>query len=234
MLRLLTALLLLSLAGNASALERLDISKVPSNKLTRETQKTIPTKDSSVHLAWYVPTEFWQASLSKGSSDKGGSDAGGKKFLDTFRPYFMVVVVQADISDFGSFRFYSREQVAKHLSVVYEDGNGRKTTLQPVEPSADADMMLNMMRPIFTGAVGNLGSNLHFFFFSDTKGAGRVVDPYLPGNLIVNLQSSKGAPLTAKVEMPLDSLYAPRLCPNGKEAHVSWKYCPWGGERLPE
>ena len=36
------------------------------------------------------------------------------------------------------------------------------------------------------------------------------------------------------IDMPLNELFIPRLCNNGKPAHVSWHYCPWGGERLPE
>jgi hypothetical protein len=37
---------------------------------------------------------------------------------------------------------------------------------------------------------------------------------------------------TVVLETPLNSLFVPRTCPNGKPAHVSWKFCPWGGERL--
>jgi hypothetical protein len=36
----------------------------------------------------------------------------------------------------------------------------------------------------------------------------------------------------AELELPLDSLFVPRLCPNGKPAHVSWDYCPWSGKKL--
>ena len=38
--------------------------------------------------------------------------------------------------------------------------------------------------------------------------------------------------MTARVELPINALFVPRLCSDGREAHVTWNYCPWTGERL--
>ena len=61
----------------------------------------------------------------------------------------------------------------------------------------------------------------------------RILDPYQPGGLQVDLKRKNNQPLQAKIEFPLNSLYVPRRCPNGKPAHVSWKFCPWTGAKLP-
>jgi hypothetical protein len=82
--------------------------------------------------------------------------------------------------------------------------------------------------------MGRLGENLNFFVYEDQNKDGRVISPYSPGALKVTLAHKDGAALDPFVfELPLDSLYVPRHCPNGKPAHVSWVVCPWDGTKLP-
>ena len=59
-----------------------------------------------------------------------------------------------------------------------------------------------------------------------------MVDPYLQGLISVQIAKRNGDLMTADIEMPLNSLFVPRKCPNGKDAHISWKYCPWSGKLL--
>lgn len=81
--------------------------------------------------------------------------------------------------------------------------------------------------------MGNLGSNMHFFVLADRNANDeRIIDPYEVNALRIGLKKSDGERLNVVLETPLNSLFVPRTCPNGKPAHVSWKFCPWGGERL--
>jgi hypothetical protein len=52
--------------------------------------------------------------------------------------------------------------------------------------------------------------------------------------LTFDLKTRKDVQLTSRVGMPLDSLFKPRFCPNGKKAHISWEFCPWSGKKLKE
>ena len=96
-------------------------------------------------------------------------------------------------------------------------------------------MLIGSIAPALGATIGSLGDNLQFFVFNDqTLDRKRLMDPGLPGGLIVELTGKEGRSLQAEFEFPLNSLYVPRKCPNGKPAHISWRYCPWTGKKLPE
>ena len=83
--------------------------------------------------------------------------------------------------------------------------------------------------------MGNLGSNMHFFVLNDElESSPRLIDPYLKGHISIQLERRDEVQLDARIEMPLNSLFIPRKCPNGMDAHVSWKFCPWTGKPLEE
>ena len=83
--------------------------------------------------------------------------------------------------------------------------------------------------------MGNLGKNMHFYVLNDkSKSFPRLLDPYRKGQINIQLSRKDDVLMTASIEMPLNSLFVPRKCPNGKDAHISWKYCPWTGKRLEE
>jgi hypothetical protein len=65
-----------------------------------------------------------------------------------------------------------------------------------------------------------------------TEADRRVIDPYGPGRLTVQLEKRDGDFMAARVELPINALFAPRLCSDGREARITWKFCPWTGERL--
>jgi hypothetical protein len=59
------------------------------------------------------------------------------------------------------------------------------------------------------------------------------ISPYEAGTLRFTMGAS--GDLTAiegGIETPMNALFVPRLCPNGRPAHVSWKVCPWDGTAL--
>jgi len=111
----------------------------------------------------------------------------------------------------------------------------RKTrTLEPVQTiNPELELVLGIFKPILGAAMGNLGKNMHFYVLDDrTKSSKRLLDPYHAGRIRVQLAKTQGDIMTAEIETPLDALFVPRICPNGREAHVSWNYCPWSGTQL--
>ena len=61
--------------------------------LIDETQKSVPDSDR-VTLAWWLPEEFWQWSLSQNPSL---TEQGIEEFLDVLRPYTLLAVVDGTI-----------------------------------------------------------------------------------------------------------------------------------------
>ena len=147
--------------------------------------------------------------------------------------YAVLSVVQADVSPFGAFKFYDKETIMEGLKIEAIDANGQARVLSHTEPSdPDVRLMLDQVRPVLTQAMGNMGQNMYFFPVPllDEDGE-RTVTPYEESTVRVTLLRD-GSPQAVDIEAPLDSLFIPRTCPNGKPAHVSWKYCPWSGKKL--
>ena len=105
----------------------------------------------------------------------------------------------------------------------------------PVEPvPEDVQPLLTVLVPAMGAAMGNLGRNLHFFVFQDQVENARLFSPFDPGAVVVKLGGrERRQDISLSIDRPIDSLLVPRLCANGKPAHVSWNFCPWDGKKLP-
>ncbi|HET9862122.1 MAG TPA: hypothetical protein VFP37_01660 [Steroidobacteraceae bacterium] len=199
-------------------------------KLTQETQQA--SYASGVHIAWWIPQEYWEASL---AHDANVTEEGRKRFLATLDHYSMLAVVQAEVGIMGNFSYYDRDVVLKGLRV--ELSNGKEwSPLEPLnEVPKDVAPLIRVLTPILESAMGPLGQNMNFFVLQDRKKGKRLVSPDQPGGLRITLTDRQGTTLEPfLIEFPLDSLFVPRRCPNGKPAHISWSVCPWDGSKLPE
>lgn len=222
-------LAILLMTSSAVALERKPLTDVDINALVAETQRTKGGGENHLSLAWFVPVEYWVASLGSEASSEDN-----KNMLDLLKPYFLLGVVQTDISPMAAFKYYTSEEVASELAVTYTGPKGKSRKLRMVEKlDEDMDMLLKILKPVLSSAMGQLGDSFYFYVYSarDDKGV-RLADPYERGELEVKLKKRSGEQVSTAFEFPLDNLYVPRLCPNGEPAHVSWKYCPWSGKKL--
>jgi len=155
--------------------------------------------------------------------------------LDTLQPYSVIAIVQADISDFGAFTFYGEERIANGMLVEHIDEHGSRTVIPHDEgASPDVTILLNQMVPVLAAVMGNMGENFYFFPLPNFDAAeNRLISPYEKGTIRVTLDTRENsAKSVIEIQLPLDALHIPRLCANGKPAHVSWTHCPWGGEKL--
>lgn len=214
------------------ALEKKDISDVSISDIVTDIQAQAEgAGDNHLSLVWWVPYEYW---LSVFSREDTVPDAIKNEMLDVLKKYMVVGVVQADISPIGSFDFYSKDTVMSGLSVFYRANDKKEISLSPEKDvSGEMTLIMEQISPILKGAMGNMGANFHFFVYRDVNKDGeRLIDPYKNGKVRVNLKNRESKKLSVGFEAPLNSLFVPRLCPNGKEAHVSWSYCPWSGKKL--
>lgn len=224
--------IILSVGIELLAVQKMQLETIKIDDIISDTQVVMNgTGDDHLALAWWIPDEYWRSVLGR---DQTIGDAAREEIFDLFAGYSLIAIVQADISPFGSFSFYTKDQIEDNLSLAFTGGDKKKETLKPLRRiDPDLDIMLNAMKPILGAAMGNMGNNFHFFVLDDKNGgSGRKMNPYMEGNLSIELKKEDGSNLDANLLMPLNSLFVPRKCPNGMDAHISWKYCPWTGTKL--
>jgi hypothetical protein len=216
-----------SLAAEGAELKKLE--DINTAALTSETQK-ISTVDG-VHLAWWIPPEFWEASLVKRSEIPA---AGRESFMKALRGYSMMAITQGEVRPMGNIEFYEREAIIKGAKIELFDGKNW-SRIEPVEKIPDdLEQLIKLLGPTLEAALGKLGQNLQIFVFDDEVAGKRLISPFGNSTMRVSLTNKNGNAVPPLVfEMPLDSLYVPRMCPNGKPAHISWVVCPWDGTKLP-
>ncbi len=215
-------------AVDAVAAEKRAPAAIDSGALTKDLQRM--SNDDGITLAWWVPVEFWEASFAR---EKSASAEQLEQFMKTLRPYSLLAVVDGRANG-GNIAFSDRAAVAKALTLEVVDARGKKMKLPVIDPiPGEMVALLAMITPSLAAAMGNLGENLHFFVFQDETADGRVLSPYDAGSLIVTYAGGEKRPDVALViDRPVDALFVPRMCPNGKPAHVTWKFCPWDGSKL--
>ena len=227
--------MLLAFPVSSDAQQRKAMADIDTDAMTGETQFSAPCSSGHMNLIWAIPVEFWKASF---ASDDSMSEQQRTEIIASLEDFVIVGVVQADIGDSGAFDFYSEEEVTAALKIAFTDTDGRTRSIAEAEDIPEAtQQLLNAIKPILTAAMGQMGQNFHFVVIKDeaTGSDGskrRAWDPYAFGELTLSLKSREGAALSAKLPGPIDALFVPRKCPNGKNAHVTWKFCPWTGVEL--
>ena len=207
LLRILAPALALCVFLPVAAQERLPVEKVYLPDLVHETQLNFsPPGGNHIAIGWWIPQEYW---INIFRNTTGSDPQSIDTALKLLRNYALLAVFQCD-NERGNYRFYQQQQIASGLQVFYQPEEGRRERLRPVQ-------------------------DLPAFVFQDLDVNGkRTVDPYLPGSLEIQLRQKNNKVLKKQLDFPLNSLFLPRLCPNGVPADASWKFCPWTGIRLPE
>lgn len=210
----------------ATAAERKPIAEVSVDALIRETQSTVSTP-RRLDLAWFVPVEFWQAATSGRSADPVERET----LIAAINSYFMIITVQADITPLGSFDFF--EMKPQSLYLADPSTTAKLEPLSELPPQMAA--VIGVLKPIMSQSLGPMGQNLNYYVYADQDDGARRVSPYEKGAIEVAMIGRDGeARSQHRIELPLDALHVPRLCANGKPAHISWVHCPCDGEKLAE
>lgn len=213
------------------ALEKKSILEVTTDQLLVDTQ-IAPQGATDDHTAvvWWLPQEFWDSTYAR---DTSSSEKDKAAMMDALEGVSLLGIVQADVSRLGSFKFYSKEDIERNLSVAYVTGDSSQDVSILKEIKPDLQVILGSIKPILEQALGNMGQNLHFFVLKDVDANGnRLIDPYKSGVLEVFLKEVTGNKLSSEIFLPLNSLFVPRKCSNGKDANVTWSFCPWSGGKL--
>ena len=213
-------------------LKKKPLSAVSIEAFTKDTQaRARISGDNHLAMVWWIPNEFWESVLIRNDSL---SDANKKMMLDVMAGISILGVVQADVTELGAFTFFSKESILKHMTISFYDPKETLTRITPIQSiDSNLQIVLGAFKPILEAAMGNLGKNLHFYVLNDKIDSfHRLMDPYEKGLIKIQLMKNENVPISAEIELPLNCLYVPRKCPNGKDAHITWRYCPWTGEKL--
>lgn len=228
----LSLILLFAFATITNAQERRSLADVSVDAILDETQ-VAPRGAGDHHVAQfsYMPLEFWKSIFTR---DHSLTEAGKEEMIRAFSGIILVSVVQADISAFGTFNFYTEREVSEKMKVTFTDSSEENHELKMItEIDDDLQMVLSIFKPILSSGMGNLGDNTHFFVFDDNNSSSeRLINPYEEGRINFSLKRRDDVVMDGSINTPLNSLFIPRICPNGEEAHVSWNFCPWSGEKL--
>lgn len=226
--------MLMAVVGLSMAAERKPLRQVSVDEMIVDCQPGVSNvSDDHIAIVWWVPVEYWAVFFER---DTDMSEADKNEILGVLRNVSLLAVVEADIGPFGGLDFYSKLKVQDRMTISYRNAAGQRQRMLPMKNvDPDLQMVLEMLQTIMTGAMGEMGKSMHFYVLDDQSGlSSRMIDPYKSGELTVQFAGENNRIMTASLEMPLNSLYVPRKCPNGRNAHISWKYCPWSGTKLGE
>lgn len=192
--------------------------------LTQETQR-MSQKPDAMTMVWWIPEEFWSASLSQNPSVTAEQT---EEFLRVIRPYTMVVVVDGTMGAFGGVTYKPEEYIRANTYLLDAQGKSYPPRTE-AEIDPDTKNMLLMMKPVFINMLGPMGQNMHFLLFPGKTATGvQIANARNKGQFKVKLADKE-----FKWRLPLDSLLPLQICGKCKqESKGSWSFCPWCGASL--
>jgi hypothetical protein len=193
------------------------------NDILQDTQKMSPATDV-VDLVWWMPAEFWVAA----TADQPMSAKEKSELVQLFRDNTVVAVVAGEVSMMGVTKFRTEAELRSQVRLV--DAAGHEYA--PV-PAADIDkglaMMVQVLRPMLAGVIGEMGNNLNFYVFPGKgKDGKRIADPHAEGKFTVKLGETEYA-----YRLPLGSVMPPRFdATTGERFPGNYRFSPFSGAPL--
>jgi hypothetical protein len=191
--------------------------------LVHETQKMSQEGGGAITMVWWMPEEYWAASLAQAPNV---TPAQTDQIMKAIRPYVMVAVVKGTISPMGS-TFESEDYARTNTKLIDSKGNS-------YSPVADGDIdataksILAVLKPTLANSMGALGQNFHILLFPAEKDGQRLIDAKQKGQFKIAFADKE-----FKWRLPLDAVLPAKTCPKcHEECKGSWGYCPWCGGKL--
>lgn len=212
-------LALLALLISAGALAHgADISK-----LITETQR-MSQGAKNLTLVWWIPTEFWDASLAQ---NPAVTEEQRKEFTAVLDRYVVIAVASVDIGAFGGMTPKSRDAVLENTELKI--GGSVRAVLDDSEVSPDASNFVRMMKPMMANMLGQFGQGIEFMLYSNVGDDGeRLIRATAQGRM--NCTAFGNA---FEWTLPLGSLLPPKLDPKtGQEFPGDFMFNPYTGTKL--
>jgi hypothetical protein len=212
------------------ATDRKSLSVVDVDQLTLDCQVNTGGADEHA-LVWWMPNVFWEVSMAQNDDM---SPREKQELLNQMKGVTILCILQGQLTDYGNLVPASKAIIQRGMTILFTNKDGEVKQVQPVKSfNTDVRRFLLDIKAMMSNLLGTVGESMQFFVLDnrDTATSAKM-DPYKGGLLSVRLTGNGGAKIQANFQFPFHSLYVPRICPNGKEAHVSWNFCPWTGKQL--
>jgi len=192
-------------------------------KLVSETQR-MSQSAKNLTLVWWIPTEFWDASLAQ---NPGITEAQRKEFTEVLDRYVVVAVASVDIGAFGGMTPKSRDAVMENTEVKI--GGSVCAVLDDSEVSPDASNFVRMMKPMMANMLGQFGQGIEFILYSNIGNNGeRLIRATEKGRLDCIAFGN-----AFEWTLPLGSLLPPRFDPKtGQEFPGDYLFNPYTRTKL--
>jgi hypothetical protein len=222
-----TALLftLLALAPVAhAARDPLPPDQIKLDQLVRDTQRS-SSATKVLDLVWWIPPQFWSAALSQ---DTNTSPAVRNEITELFGKYTVVAAVRGDLGTFGVQKYATEAELRDVLQLV-DAGGTRYLPLPDDKVDQRLNTLIQMLKPMFSSMLGQMGDNVNFYAFPARTPAGKLLaDPMGDGNLVVRMSGEDYL-----FRLPLGSLLQPRRdAATGEVFPGSYQFNPYTGATL--
>ncbi len=174
-------------------------------------------------MVWWIPQEFWEASMAANPSVTPTSRAQVLAALGDFQ---IVALFRGKTGIGGLTEVPSKEEMIAHSRFEL---NG--TVIAPLDPEkigTGAQTLLAMFKPVLSGALGQLGKGMQLIVYPGKQGGERLIDPKKQGSVQYTLFDE-----TFHWRMPLGSLLPKKVDPKTKEEFPgNFEFNPYTGGKL--
>lgn len=191
--------------------------------LIKETQRT-SSESGQVTLVWWMPQEFWTASLNASTALSAEGRAEATKALED---YTLFAVVRAKTLFAGGLgEAPTREDLLKNVRLEI-DGK----TIEPVPPEslgAGTRAIVMAIKPVMARIIGQVGQNMEFIVYPARQDGKLLLDPTAAGGFKYTVYDK-----TFTWRLPLGSLLPPKFDPKTHEQFPgNFQFNPYTGAKL--
>jgi hypothetical protein len=192
------------------------------HELVQETQR-VSQESSHITLVWWIPQEFWEASMAANPNVTPEARADVLKALADLQ---IVALLRGKTSLAGLTEVPSREEM---LANARFELNGK--VLEPLDGEkvgVGAQAILSSIKPVLSGMLGQFGQGLQMVVYPSKQDNQRLIDPRKPGSFQYTLFGQ-----TFQWRMPLASLLPKKVDPKTREEFPgNYDFNPYTGGKL--
>jgi hypothetical protein len=191
-------------------------------QLVQESQK-MSQESSNITMVWWIPEEFWEASL---STNPNVTPESRKQVLDALQDFQIVALFRGKTGIAGLTEIPTKEEMVAHARF---ESNGK--VIEPLDPGkvgTGAQTVLAALKPLLSGMLGQLGQGMQLVLYPSKKDNDRLIDPKKKGSFQYTLFDQ-----TFQWRLPLASLLPKKMDPKTKEEFPgTFDFNPYTGDKL--
>lgn len=191
--------------------------------LMRDTQRSSQS-NGQLNLVWWIPLDFWKASL---ANNQQLSEQGKATMLKTLQDYTLVALIHARIGAGGVMDAASMDDLI--MNTRLQVGAETIAPLKPADLNPAVSVVVATFKPLLSNLLGKVGQSMEILVYSNQAVNGKYqLDPRSAGAMQYTLYDQ-----TYRWRLPLGSLLPNRVDPNTHEEFPGdYLYSPYTGAKL--